>query len=200
MTEWLDTHREVFKALQEPGVIDLVSRYSAELQPFFERYTENQKKLGTVVQTTTTVWTDDKPDPNQSPEAKSSDEQAASTAKSVELQARIDALEGQLSAAKAESVTLSGQLAAACTRADTAEASNKALTAEREQLAGQVQTLTAEKAALQTECDKAKGESQDLNQRLQALSAGQLPVSSVRAPTETTKGNMMEDARKSKRK
>jgi len=60
MTEWLDTHPEVFKALQEPGMIDLVSRYGEEMKPFFERYQENAKKLGTIIQTTTTVWTDDK--------------------------------------------------------------------------------------------------------------------------------------------
>jgi hypothetical protein len=45
MTEFLDTHPEIFKAFSaDPKMIDIVSRYSNELEPFFKRYTENLEK------------------------------------------------------------------------------------------------------------------------------------------------------------
>ena len=42
MTEWLDTHPDVFKALQEPGMIAMLDRYSDRLGVFIKRYQGNK--------------------------------------------------------------------------------------------------------------------------------------------------------------
>jgi ribosomal protein L37AE/L43A len=45
MTEYLDTHPEIFKAMNdEPELLNIVTRYADELKPFLSRYTENLAK------------------------------------------------------------------------------------------------------------------------------------------------------------
>jgi hypothetical protein len=42
VSEWLDTHPEVLKAFSDnPDMLAITERYSAELRPFVERYTAN---------------------------------------------------------------------------------------------------------------------------------------------------------------
>ena len=54
VTEWLDTHPEVFTALsQDNGMLDIFSRYNKELKPFIERYAKNMKEEVKLEQETT---------------------------------------------------------------------------------------------------------------------------------------------------
>ena len=44
ITDWLDLHPEVFAALREEGVIEILAAHAAELEPFMERYQAHKQK------------------------------------------------------------------------------------------------------------------------------------------------------------
>lgn len=196
MTEWLDTHPEVFAALQEPGVIDTLQRYSTELKPFVDRYTAGAgEKLGSVVQTVTTVWTDENPEPVKEKPSESAESDAETTqekpAESGEPVAEVGALTAQVTAHAAHIEQLTIERDGAVKRAESAEASTATLNAERDELAKRITKLEAEKAQAETERDEA-------NRKVAALSEGQPPVSSV--PAEAVKtGSLFERARAAKK-
>lgn len=196
MTEFLDLHPEVFAALQDPKLVTVLERYSTELKPFIDRYQANQKALGCVVQTTTTVWTDEKPKsdgPQSDAAAESADTPNREPAESGELQARIDVLTAEVGTANASIQQLTVERDGAVTRAQTAEASNTTLCAERDRLAEQLkQSNEATKAAL--------AERDDAKQKLGAYLSGQEPATSTAAEKQSERGNMFDDARKTKRK
>ena len=192
MTEWLDTHPEVFAALKEPGVLDLVSRYSNELKPFVERY----QSLATIVETTTTVTTDDTESQEQEsePAAESATEEQPSgaAAESEQTQTSTGLLTAQVESLGKAIEQLTVERDGLATRAESAEVSNSTLNAEREQLAARVATLELEVTGITTERDEYK-------RKFETLSAGQLPASSVPAPESSKGGTLMERARAAKK-
>jgi hypothetical protein len=166
MTEFLDTHPEVFKAMNdEPELLNIVTRYATELQPFLARYTENLAKkpetLSTVVQTVTTVWTDDNPKPAESGEGKAQPE----TAEPDEgMQAKLDA---------------------AMTLAAVREKTIESLTVQfhgAERLHAQslesVKTQTARAEAAESALKAATDERDEAKRKLAAIEAGKPPASS----------------------
>lgn len=192
MTEFLDTHPEIFKALTEdPGMLDIVTRYSADLDPFLKRYAENRAKLGTTIQTVTTVWTDVENTPDGSAESESSTEEDK-PAESEDLSSKVNALTAQVSEQGNEITSLRQQLLAATQRAETAEAQNKTLTTERDELSVKVKTVLADNVALTASRD-------ELTLKVKAFENGTTPVSAVPvSETKKTGGSLMERARAKK--
>lgn len=181
MTEWLDTHPEVFTALKEPGMLDIVTRYSAELKPFFDRYTQNA----------TTVAASGDGEPIPAAEPASSEPQTAADA---ELLANIAALTARVEALSGENAKLTNERNEAVQQSQSVQAQIESLTTERDQHAARVAQLEGDLAA--EKASRAESE-----QKLGVLlSTGQPPASSIPASGEGGRGNMFEDARKSKQK
>lgn len=166
MTEWLDTHPDVFKALQEPGMLEMLQRYSDKLAPFIQVYTANQPTVPAELGT-------EKPKPE--PTAEIVQAQAKAAEENQKLTARVSELE-------AEITRLSGELAGAVKRAESAEASTKALTVGRDEIAGRL--------------TKAEAELSEANRKVAAYEKGQPPVSGAPAPESGFTGNMWSDAQK----
>jgi hypothetical protein len=171
MTEWLDTHPEVFKALQAPGVLDVIDRYKAELRPFVERYSA----------TATPPEADEQPAPaEQSPAAEPAKTEEAAPAESGELASKVATLTAQAGEAEKQIAQLTGECASHQTRAD-------ALTAERDGLSAKVKTMGDEIA--------------ELRRKVAAYENGAPPVDAAPAPAETVNsGNLWDDARKGSKK
>jgi regulator of replication initiation timing len=186
MTEWLDTHPEVFAALQEPGVVDTLQRYSKELKPFVERYSAS----AATVETTTTVIQTDKPEQPQPIEEKPStpaESEAEPTqekpAESGDPVVEKGALTAQVGSLAVQIEQLTVERDGAVKRAESAEASNATLNAERDELAKRI--------------TKMESDLQASEQKLKAYESGQAPVSSVHAESITS-GTIFERARAKK--
>lgn len=176
MTEWLDTHPGVLKAINdEPELLNIVTRYAGELKPFLDRYTENLAK---------------KPAPAAEPSPAPTTEAKTPAETDAPLEFKVDTLSALLDEAKVEQERLTGQLAGAVKRADELEGAVKAITIERDESA---------KLAKQSEEAKAKAESErdDAKRKLAAIEAGSAPLSATPAPVETL--TPMEKARKAAR-
>jgi len=155
MTEWLDLHPEIFKALNDdPELLEVVERYADQLKPFLSRYTAN---LSTK-----------EPTAPAEPDAAASETPEATPAEpDAELTARIASLESLAGEANAEQERLTGELAGSVTRAETAEASLEAMTTERDQAVARAETAEAER-------DEAQ-------RKLDAIAQGAPPVSATPA-------------------
>jgi len=180
MTEWLDTHPDVFKALQEPGVLDLVDRYKDQLKPFLSRYS------ATAETPAAETHVEEQPAPAE-PEAEPKQPDAAEPAPAP----TVDAPAAQASANAEQIAQLTVERDGAVQRAESAEASLAALNADREQLAARVKQLEAEQATVQAEAEDAK-------QKLAELLTAQPPASSEAAETTHARGSMYDDARRTK--
>jgi len=193
MTEWLDTHPEVFQALQEPGVVDTLQRYSKELKPFVARYAAAAEPVVVEPEQIPEPVADEpatpvEPSAPAEPEAETTQEKPAEPGEPV---AKDDALTAQVNAHAAHIEQLTIERDGAVKRAESAEASLLALNAERDELAKRITKLEAEKAQAETERDEA-------SRKVAALSEGQPPVSSV--PAEAVKtGSLFERARAAKK-
>jgi hypothetical protein len=155
MTEWLDTHPGVLAALNDkPELSEIVTRYADQLKPFLARYQANAA-LSTVVQTATTVWTDDGEDKQAATESPDAAEPATGTQDAPAgedtaepesgMQAQTDALTAQLSAAQAEIAQLQKDVASATSRAEAAEAAFVDANVARTQLTAQLTTAGNER-------------------------------------------------------
>jgi len=184
MTEWLDTHPEVFAALKEPGVIDVLHRYSAELQPFIARYTANTGADIAPAQDLKPEPAAAEPAPAVNPEADAAEPATVTEAAQVP-DARVEELSGQIA-------QLTVERDGAVQRAESVEALHTTLNADREQLAARITALEQEKNDLVTERDALKA-------RFAAMEAGQPPASFTPAETHASRGSMWDDARKSKK-
>lgn len=174
MTEFLDTHPEIFKALNDdPGMLDIVVRYSSEIAPFMKRYHETLSK---------------KPDVPAEPETPST---PVAAAESASLQAEVDTLTAQVSEQGNEITSLRQQILAALQRAETAEAQNKALTTERDELSVKVKTVLADNVVLTAARD-------ELTIKVKAFETGTTPASAVPVNETKTGGSLMERARAKK--
>jgi hypothetical protein len=175
MTEFLDTHPEIFKALtDDPGMLDILTRYSTEITPFMKRYQESLSK---------------KPDVPAEPETPPAPQPPAEP---DGLTAQVNALTAQVSEQGNEITSLRQQLLAATQRAETAEASNKTLTSERDELSAKVKTVLADNEVLTA----ANGE---LTIKVKAFETGTTPASAVPVnETKKTDGSLMERARAKK--
>lgn len=120
MTEWLDLHPEVLKALNnDPGLVGIVERYADQLKPFIERYNANHKTVSAEsVSVSTTVATPAEPD-------------ATLTAENASLKSLLDEarkegerlageFSGNESALKAGLATAESNYASACKERDDA--------------------------------------------------------------------------------
>lgn len=187
MTEWLDTHPEVFIALQEPGVVETLQRYSKELRPFIERYSSTKEIIMTEETNEELPAIPAEPDAIAEPEAppaEPEEQQTEEEPKADELTAKVDNLAERIE-------TLTVERDGAVKRAEQAEAELKELTAEREKIASRL-------TSLQTEYDQLLENYETASKKLTALDAGKLPVSSV--PAESLKsGTIFERARASKK-
>lgn len=186
MTEFLDTHPEVFKAMNdEPELLNIVTRYADQLQPFLSRYAANT--VTRTVTTSTTLKLGDmehseskttvEPISDESPvPAEPAAEGQQDPAESGAMQAQIDTLTAQLSESQKEVARL------------TAE--REALTKQRDELTARISTTDELTKTLTTERDEAQ-------RKLEAITAGEPPVSSKSAETEPA-GTLMQRARKKK--
>lgn len=194
MTEWLDTHPEVFTALKEPGMIDVITRYSVELKPFVERYQAllpaDEVQPETVVVDEPVAVIDEPP---SEPAAESAIEENPIDvpAESEQEQQPTDAPTAQSTPSQAIE-QLAIERDGILQRAESAEALNITLNAEREKLAARINELESEVKGVTTERDEIK-------QKFETLSSGQMPVTAVPAQESKRKGSMWEDARKSKK-
>jgi hypothetical protein len=174
MTEFLDTHPEIFKALtDDPGMLDIVTRYSTEIAPFMKRYQESLSK---------------KPDVPAEPETPPAPQPPAEP---DGLTAQVNALTAQVSEQGNEITSLRQQLLAATRRAETAEASTKALTTERDELSAKVKTVLADNEVLTA----ANGE---LTVKVKAFETGTTPASAIPVSEKKTGSSLMERARAKK--
>ena len=194
MTEWLDLHPQVFSALQEPGLVEMLERYHDRLGPFIERYRDNasKKSLQVIQQAATDLKTEGKPDGTAVPAPA---EVAASTptAEPVKPNAETDSMMARIIALDAENKRLTGELSGATTRAETAETALAAMTTIRDEIAGRLSKAESEIVTL-------KSEHAEAGRKLAAYESGQPPVSSMPAPIEgNTAGTLMERARASKK-
>ncbi|MEY2656132.1 MAG: hypothetical protein RLZZ524_3160, partial [Pseudomonadota bacterium] len=217
MTEWLDTHPDVFKALQEPGVLDLVDRYKDQLKPFLSRYSaapvnqlansdatcshcgktfdysaQPEVAMGAVAcphcgGTCTQSDCIENQPAAAEPEAEPKQTDAAEPAPAP----TVDAPAAQASANAEQLAQLAVERDGAVQRAESAEASLAALNADREQLAARVKQLEAEQATVQAEANDAK-------QKLAEILTAQPPASSEAAETTHARGSMYDDARRKK--
>ena len=174
MTEWLDTHPGVLKAVNdEPELLNIVTRYASELQPFLTRYTENLAKKST-------------PPPAES----GADKALAAESAGKELAQSKD----RVAALTVERDAFAVEIAELRTARDKATEAMSVLTAGRDELAGKLTKAEADIAALKAERDEAC-------RKLAAIEAGAPPVSSVPAAEDSKEtGSMWDDARKSKKR
>ena len=175
MTEFLDTHPEIFKALtDDPGMLDILTRYSAEITPFMKRYHESLSK---------------KPDVPAEPETPPAPQ---TPAEPDGLTAQVNTLTAQVSEQGNEITSLRQQFLAATQRAETAEASIKTLTSERDELSAKVKTVLADNVVLTAARD-------ELTIKVKAFETGTTPASAVPVnETKKTGGSLMERARAKK--
>jgi len=119
VTEWLDTHPEVFEALtKDPSMIEVLERYATELRPFFDRYKANQEKKNMSTEPTPTPETPKPtaastvaeptpaPAPAVVPAAPVPDALAVANTQIATLSARITELEKSLKAEQDKSTAL----------------------------------------------------------------------------------------------
>jgi uncharacterized coiled-coil protein SlyX len=173
MTEWLDTHPDIFKALTaEPGLVNVVERYSDELKPFLSRYQENLSKK-----------------PAGAAQSAPASETATIPAQSAELQTRITTLETQASADKDQIAKLTGALSGAERLHAQALESVKTQTARAD--AAELQLSQANEAT-----KNAIAERDAANSKLAAIEKGAAPLSGT--PAETTKESAWKKAQKKK--
>lgn len=194
MTEFLDTHPEIFKALTEdPGMVDIVTRYSTEMKPFLARYMESQKAetcgvcgdcghqqkeiSGPCAKCGSNNVSEKEYKPS-GPAEPGSESKGTTPAESDGMSKKIGVLESLASALRAEKEGLTGQIASLTKQTETDAATIKALTAERDELA------------------LAKKQLED---RVKAFEAGVPPVSSVPASEGKKGGSLMERARQGKK-
>ena len=171
MTEWLDTHPGVLKAINdEPELLNIVTRYADELKPFLNRYTENLSKKPTVAAESAPV-----------------SEPAKPSAESVELQAKIIALEAQASVDKEQIAKLTGDLAGMTALRDKAITAHQELTGERDGIAVQLKLANEANVKVTAERDEATS-------KIAAIEKGATPVSATQA--ETTKESAWKRAQK----
>jgi hypothetical protein len=177
MTEWLDTHPEVFKALQEPGMLELLGRYSDRLEPFAKVYLANRPAGSAEIAPV-------KPEP---------DHAAEFAAVKAKAEAEIQTLTARVSALESDTARLTGELSGATTRAETAEAALAVTTTTRDEIAGRLSTMEAES-------EKLKADLTEANRKVAAYESGQPPVSSASASeSEKNAGTLMERARASRK-
>jgi hypothetical protein len=173
MTEYLDTHPEIFKAMNdEPELLNIVTRYADELKPFLSRYTENLAKkpeaLSMVVQTVTTVWTDDNPKPAESGEGMATPDPAEPD---DGMQAKLDAAM-TLAAVREKTIeSLTGQVAGAERLHAQALESVKTQTERAEVAEAALKKAGEELTKANTDCAEAM-------RKLAAIEAGNPPASS----------------------
>jgi len=128
VTEWLDLHPEVLKALtEEPVMADIVARYPDEIKPFLARYAAHA----------TPVVADAEPDAKTSAMAA---EIASRKEEIASLQTIQQASEAERDTLRANVDQLTGQLAGA-------QESVKALEGERDTLKAQIGQLEAARDA-----------------------------------------------------
>lgn len=128
VSEFLDTHPEVLKAFAaDPQMIDILSRYSAELKPFVDRYTANRKD--DKMSTEATGAAESTPATEQAPAAETTPA-AEPKAEEAEPAEPVQGEEtgAELSALKTENETIKAQLAKAQAEKEAAELKLKALT------------------------------------------------------------------------
>lgn len=120
VTEWLDTHPEIFEALtKDPSMIDVLERYADELRPFFERYKANhQEKKNMSTETnpasetqkptaaSTVAEPTPAPAPAAVPAAPAPDALAVANQQIAALTAEVKTLKESLSAEQAKVVAL----------------------------------------------------------------------------------------------
>jgi hypothetical protein len=164
MTEFLDTHPEIFKALTaDPKMIDIVARYSNELEPFFKRYTENLAKKEPIAEPIT-----------QPPPAEPDVTLQAELTKAMTLNAEsvknIESLTGQISGVTDERDALEKQRNECLESLKSAESKTKLA----EEIAAQkIKDLTARAELAES--------------KLKAIEAGAPPLSASHAPEGKTK-------------
>lgn len=176
MTEWLDTHPGVLKAVNdEPELLNIVTRYADELKPFLSRYVENLSKK-----------------PAGAAESAPASAPATIPAESVDLQAKIDALAAQAGADKDQIAKLTGELAGTQRLHEQALESVKTQTARADAAEAKLKTADDALKLASTERDEAQ-------QKLAAIESGAAPVSATPAPESKKQSSMWEDARKGKK-
>jgi hypothetical protein len=178
VTEWLDTHPEVFAALaKDNGMIDILSRYSNELKPFIERYAKNmleKTELEIDAKTESSVAAEPAPEvvapvePIAEPITELQASDVAATAMTAQQSEELSSLSGKLAGMSAE---------------------NLALKKERDDALASLESVRAELAAANADRDA-------VNQKLSAFQIGQEPASSV---AKVDKLSAMELARKTAR-
>jgi len=190
MTEWLDTHPGVLKAINdEPALLDIVTRYADELKPFLTRYTENlaKKELADAAESTAVTV--------------AKQVEAVPAEPDAELTTRVQALESQLNDATeamermaCEHKRIAGELADMTSAFDAA-----VLSAETRAL--EVSVLTEQLAARDVAVKQAEDARDEARRKLAAIEAGAPPLSAGAAEVKgTISGSMWDDARKSKRR
>ena len=177
VTEWLDTHPEVFSALsQDNGMLDILSRYSGELKPFIERYAKNMTEnteLEVVVTETPVVA---EPTPEVVPPVEVVAEPIAEPLAS-------DVVATALTAQQSE------ELKSLAVKIDGMSAENITFKKERDEALASLESVRAELAAAIAGLDIA-------NAKLAAIQFGQEPASSV---AKVDKLSAIEVARKTAR-
>ncbi|MFH1496818.1 MAG: hypothetical protein ABII82_03235 [Verrucomicrobiota bacterium] len=159
MTEWLDTHPGVLKAINdEPELLTIVERYADELRPFLTRYTENLRSTAAAAEPATASV----PEAPAEPDAR--DERIAALEQALGEQAEV--------------------LGLTVTRAETAEAQLSAVTAARDESVARCDELTVEIGTLKDVLSGKQAECDEAQRKLRAIEAGAPPVSAK--PGEAT--------------
>ncbi len=154
VTEWLDLHPEILKALaDDPAMTEILARYPTEINAFLKRYAANQPPAASPPDVTPPA----EPDGNATALAES--------------KAAVATLAGQLAGKDAE-------IEAARKQAE------EALKAQADEAAAKATEAATETEKLRAELIQAKGERDAALARIAALERGTTPLSSGSAPRD----------------
>lgn len=190
MTEFLDTHPEVFKAMNdEPELLNIVTRYADQLRPFLARYTAN-------AQTTALAEGDPAAPVSEEPEP---DEAVICPHCGKDINAPIESPEAAAESAPAPAQTPPAAEPAPELTARVAEleALNQSAREESERITAELATARTERDAAIEASKTAEAARVESDAKLAAMLKGQPPVSVVPAEGIIT-GTLMQRARKAK--
>lgn len=200
MTEWLDTHPGVLAAINdEPELLNIVSRYSNELQPFLTRYTENLGRKTTLAEGDPIPPVEDAPagdcpecgGTGKCPECNGSGMKPEPAEPGEGGEVAAEPADDGLAKAAAEVAKLTAERDGLKAEGEKAVLALSQAISERDVLKGKSEKAEAELTAIKAERDEAL-------KKLAAIEAGSPPVSTVPAEKNEHTGSLMQRARKRK--
>ncbi len=158
MTEWLDLHPQILKALNDdPEMVNLIERYADQLKPFLARYN------GTKAAESASTATPPEPQTPAEPDAA--------------MKANLDALTTLLEESRKEQERLAGELAGTVANRDALKAELDTRINERDESVAQLNEACKREQAAVSERDEAV-------RKLKAMEAGAPPLSALPAPSD----------------